>query len=35
VSVAVPADGGLLLGPDPDPAVTGVESGHLHLIRLA
>ena len=32
VSVAVPASSEILLGPDP--AVLGVESGHLHLVRL-
>lgn len=32
-SVAVPASSQILLGPDP--AVLGVESGHLHLVRLS
>jgi hypothetical protein len=31
-SVLVPTNGGLLLGPDP--VVAGVQSGHLHLVRL-
>ena len=33
VSVAVPANSDILLGPDP--VVVGVESGHLHLVRLS
>lgn len=33
VSVVVPASSEILLGPDP--AVLGVESGHLHLVRLS
>jgi hypothetical protein len=32
-SVTIPANSNILLGPDP--AVIGVESGHLHLVRLS